>query len=129
MTYTILLFITRQPTLTPEEFKTYWDTKHVALLKEIAGDKFPITHTRHYIARPTETTGAWPATVLVGDQDDFWYDGIAELVFEDEEGFRTFFGIISAPENAARIAEDEEKFALRDKMKAVVLGATSVTSR
>ncbi|ORX94172.1 EthD domain-domain-containing protein [Clohesyomyces aquaticus] len=129
MTFSFLLFITRKPTISPEEFKTYWDTKHVELLKSIAGDNFPLTHTRHYIARPAETNGSWPAAILIGSQDDFTYDGIAELVFPDESAFQTFFGIVSAPEAAAKIAADEETFIVREKMKAVVMGETSVTSR
>jgi hypothetical protein len=128
MTFSFLLFITRKPSINPSEFKTHWDTKHVELLKIIAGDNFPLTHTRHYIARTTGN-GSWPAAVLVGAQEDFAYDGIAELVFPDEAAFQTFFGIVSVPEAAARIAKDEETFIVREKMKAVVMGETSVTCR
>ena len=128
MVFRFLLFITRKPTLSPVEFKTYWDTKHVELLKAIAGEHFPLTHTRHYIAR-TNQNDSWPAAVLVGAQEDFTYDGIAELVFPDEAAFQTFMGIVSEPEAAARIAADEEIFAVRENVKAVVLGETSVTSR
>jgi hypothetical protein len=85
-------------------------------LKSIAGEDFPLTHTRHYIAR-TDQNGSWAAAVLVGTQEDFSYDGIAELVFPDESAFQTFFGIVSAPEAAARIAADEENFIVREKMK------------
>ena len=116
--------------ITPVDFKTHWDTKHVSLLKSIAGEHFPLTHTRHYIARPAgNEDGFWPAVVLVGAQEDFAYDGIAELVFHDELAFQNFFGIVSAPEAAARIAEDEESFIVREKMKAVVMGETAVTAR
>ncbi|KAF1972134.1 hypothetical protein BU23DRAFT_166488, partial [Bimuria novae-zelandiae CBS 107.79] len=70
MTFSLLLFITRKPTLTPAEFKAHWDNTHVELLKSIAGDKFPLTHTRRYIAR-TEDNGTWNAAVIAGTQDDF----------------------------------------------------------
>ncbi|KAF2000884.1 hypothetical protein P154DRAFT_522159 [Amniculicola lignicola CBS 123094] len=128
MTFSVLLFITRKPTITPSDFKTYWDTTHIELLKSVGGEHFPISHTRHYIARPTEVAGSWPAAVLVGTQDDFTYDGIAELVFKDEDGFKAFFGLVSAPDAAARIAADEDKFTVREKMKAVVVGGSSITS-
>ncbi|KAK3202101.1 hypothetical protein GRF29_161g156383 [Pseudopithomyces chartarum] len=128
MPFKLLLFITRKPTVSPAEFKDHWDNKHVALLKSIAGDKFPLTHTRNCISR-TEDNGTWPANVIVGTQEDFSYDGIAELVFENEAAFKTFFAIISESEAAARIAADEEVFAVREKFKAIVLGETSVTSR
>ncbi|KAF2680809.1 hypothetical protein K458DRAFT_392481 [Lentithecium fluviatile CBS 122367] len=131
MTFSFLLFVTRRPTITPAEFKTYWDTKHVELLKLIAGKNFPLTHTRHYIARPgsAETNGSWPAVILAGAQEDFTYYGIAELVFPDESAFQSFMSIVSALEAEARIAEDEEPFIVREKMKAVVMGETSVASR
>ena len=128
MTFSFLLFITRRPDLTPEEFKSHWENKHVQLLKSIAGDKFPISHTRTYIARPAEANATWPAAVLVGSQEDFSYDGIAELVFSDEAAFQTFFAIVSEPANAARIAADEENFIVREAMKAVVIGNKSVTN-
>lgn len=128
MTFSFLLFITRKPSLSPDEFKTHWDTKHVELLRTIAGEHFPLTHTRRYIAR-TSHDGNWPASILVGAQEDFTYDGIAELVFPNEAAFRAFFAVVSEPEAAAQIAEDEEAFIVREKMKAVVLGDTSVTSR
>lgn len=131
MSFTFFLFITRKPTLTPTEFKTHWDTVHIPLLQSIAGEDFPISHTRHYIARPPQQNidGTWPAAVLVGGQEDFPYDGIAELVFENEKAFQRFMGKVSEPEAAARIAADEEMFGVREAMRAVVKAGTSVTSR
>jgi hypothetical protein len=129
MTFSFLLFVTRKPSLTPSDFKKYWETKHIDLIKSIVGDKFPLTHTRHYIARPAEENGGWPAAVLVGAQEDFTYDGFAELVFEDEKAFKSFFAVISEPEAAAKLAEDEERFAVREKTRAVVVGESVVTRR
>jgi len=129
MAFIVLLFITRKPSLSPDEFKTHWDTKHVELLKSIAGERFSITHTRHYISRPTEQNGTWPATVSLGIQEDFRYDGIAELHFEDEKAFQLFFAIVSTPDTAARIAADEELFIVRDEIKVVVQGSVSTTHR
>ncbi|KAF2462590.1 uncharacterized protein BDR25DRAFT_127518 [Lindgomyces ingoldianus] len=129
MGFRFFLFITRKPTLTPTEFMTHWDTKHVELLKNITGEDFPISHTRHYIARPTEQNGTWPAAVLIGGQEDFSYDGIAELVFENEQAFQTFYAKVSDPEAAAKIAADEETFIVREAMKAVVKADTSVSLR
>ena len=128
MAFTILLFVSRNPTLTPAEFMNYWDNNHVKLLKSIAGDKFPITHTRRYIAR-AENNKAWPASVLLGTQDDFTYDGIAELTFSDEAAFQSFYTLFTEPETAAKIAADEEVFAVRETLKAVVLGEVSVTTK
>jgi hypothetical protein len=130
MSFRFLLFVTRRPDLSPEAFKTHWETKHVELIKAIAGDQFPISHTRTYLARPAQAENAtWPAAVLVGSQEDFSYDGFAELVFPDEAAFKSFFALVSEPDNAAKIAADEEKFIVREAMKAVVIGDKTVTSK
>lgn len=142
MPFTFLLFIPRNPALTPTEFKTHWETIHIPLLKSIAGPLFPLTHTRHYISRPAQDPShpdpksnsdkdneAWPAAVLVGTQEDFTYDGIAELVFENEVAFHTFMAKMGEEENAKRISEDEERFIVRERMRAVVKGGTEVTGR
>jgi hypothetical protein len=128
MTYNILLLVTRNPAITPAEFKSHWE-KHIELLKQHAGEHFPISHTRRCISRPEKVSDAWQATVLAGSQEDFAYDGVAEIVFEDEAAFQTFMGTVSAPEAAAALAEDEEKFIVREKLKAVVIGDRSVTER
>jgi hypothetical protein len=130
MSFSLLLFATRRPDLSPEEFKAHWETKHVPLIKSIAGDQFPISHTRTYLARPAQAENAtWPAAVLVGSQEDFAYDGFAELVFPDEAAFKSFFALVSEPDNAAKIAADEEKFIVREALKAVVIGDKTVTSK
>lgn len=99
------------------------------VIKSIAGKHFPITHTRHYISRTVSENGTWPANVLIGTPEDFTFDAVAELVFEDEPAFRRFLKIISEPEAAARIAEDEKNFMVRDLMKIVVKGKASITAR
>ncbi|ORY04580.1 hypothetical protein BCR34DRAFT_604828 [Clohesyomyces aquaticus] len=100
MKFRFLFFITRNPSFSSAELKTHWDTKHVELLRSTMGENFPLTHSRHYIARPAETNGSWPAAVLVEVQEDFPYGGIVELVFPDEVAFQTFLGIYSAPRAA-----------------------------
>lgn len=130
MPYSILIFAYRLPSLTPSEFRSHWENSHIPLVKSIAGNHFPLSHTRRYIHRGVGgDDNSHPASVLVGTQQDFEYDGIAELMFEDENAFQTFFGIITQPEAAAKIAEDEEKFLDRKRMTAVVVGETTVTER
>lgn len=53
--------------------------------------------------------------MLLGSQIDFDYDAFAELTFADVAAFQTFFGITQQPENAARIAADEDQFLDRSK--------------
>ena len=44
------------------------------------------------------------------------------LIFEDEIAFQAFFGLVNQPEAADKIAENEEMFLDRSKMKVVILG-------
>lgn len=84
-----------------------------------------MSHTRRYIHRTevktedTEHKANFPATVLIGSQADFDYDAIAELSFPDASAFQTFFGLYQQPENAARIAADEEQFIDRARSKSL----------
>ncbi|KAL1853207.1 hypothetical protein Daus18300_011855 [Diaporthe australafricana] len=96
---------------------------------------FPLSHTRRYIHRTegktedTERNANFPATILLGSQTDFAYDAFAELSFADGNAFQTFFGHCQQPENAARIAADEEHFLDRSRTTIVVLGETFSTTK
>lgn len=135
MTHTVLIFAYRKPGSTPEQFRAHYEGKHVPLVKEIAGEHFPLSHTRRYIHRSegtgegTERNAKYPATVLLGSQVDFDYDAFAELTFTDVTHFQNFFAATQQPENAARIAADEENFLDRSKMPVVVLGETVSTTK
>lgn len=86
---------------------------------------FPLSHTRRYIHRTegktegTERNANSPATVLMGSQTDFDYDAFAELSFADGNAFQAFFGLWQQPENAARLAADEEHFLDRSRSKKI----------
>lgn len=135
MTYSVLIFTYRKPGTTPEQFRAHYESSHVPLVKEIVGKHFPLSHTRRYIHRTvgkaegTERNAKSPASVLMGTQADFEYDAMAELTFPDVGAFQTFFGIAQQPENAARIAADEEKFLDRSKTSAVIVGETLVATK
>lgn len=134
MPYTILIFAYRLPHLSPAAFKDYYETSHIPLLRSIAGPLFPNSHTRNYISRSEHPQGdvnnsTYPAAVLIGTQQDFEYDAIAELTFDNETAFQAFFGRISEPLAAKRIADDEDQFLDRAKLKAVLLEETTVTKK
>lgn len=133
MTYHILIFAYRKPGTDPAAFKSHYESSHVPLLQSIAGSHFPKAHIRRYVHRTESSASStndkdYPATVLAGVQSDFEYDAIAELVFDDESAFQTFFGVVSQPGAADKIAKDEEMFLDRLKMKVVVLGDCLTTS-
>jgi EthD domain len=125
-TFTILVFVTRKPGLSPSAFKSHYENKHIPLLKSLSTGPpsiFPISHTRRYLTRDPSDP-AHPVVVLVGDPADFAYDAIAEVNFESEAAFREFqTKVMMTP----KVAEDEERFTDRGKLKVVVLGETTVT--
>ncbi|PLB54863.1 hypothetical protein P170DRAFT_432432 [Aspergillus steynii IBT 23096] len=105
---TILAFFSRKPDLTSDEFKAYYETTHMPLIKDIAGIHFPITHKRFYTPR-----------ILVGDPADLQVDVYAELTFRDIEHLNAFKGTLIA--DAERLAEDEERFLDRKKIRVVMV--------
>ncbi|KAI0912143.1 EthD domain-containing protein [Ustulina deusta] len=132
----VLIFAYRELGTTPEQFKAHYEGSHVPLVRELAGASFPLSHTRRYLHRTqnqsdsnTARNPSTPATVLIGTQDDFDYDAIAELTFEDAAAFQTFFSLMQQPENAAKIAADEDKFLDRTRMPVVVLGDITETRK
>ncbi|KAI1340351.1 EthD domain-containing protein [Xylariaceae sp. FL0016] len=117
----------------------HYESKHVPLLRELAMSHFPLSHTRRYVHRtsssssssssssegaseeagtsdPTERNATTPATVLIGTQADFDDDAIAELIFDNMAAFHTFYSVMQRPENAAKIAADEEHFLDRSRL-------------
>ena len=139
MPFSVLIFVYRKPGLSPTAFKSHYETSHVPLIKSIAGPLFPNSHTRHYIQRTESNDSSsveagadntkYPAAVLVGNQADVEYDAYAELTFDDEAAFQTFFTHMYQPEAAEKIAQDEELFLNREKMTVVVVGDHFVTTK
>lgn len=125
MTYILILFVIRHPTLTPSAFRTHYETTHMPLVQSIAGPNFPIAHKRTYIHRSEDAPH--DAMVLVGDQAGFECDAIAELSFEDDEHFKAFMGAVGTKEAKKKLENDEEMFMDRGKMRAVVAGGQAVT--
>jgi hypothetical protein len=135
MTYSILLFVTRKPTLSTEEFKDYWENKHIPLLKSLTGPHFPLRCTRRYLARIDRKGFGGPANrdhpllVLRGNVDEFDYDGVAEMSWEDEKAFHKFYRAIWQTDVAVKLAADEESFMDVSRFKAVTVGETLETNR
>ncbi|MCJ1290848.1 hypothetical protein MMC34_002390 [Xylographa carneopallida] len=137
MPYTIACFLWRAPHLTPAEFKAHYETKHVPLLRSVLGPVFPKTHTRYYLPKHTAlsspdgstATTAYVPTVFGGNPEDFSYDVIAKLVFEDENGFQAFHARLMDPEVAKLVCEDEERFLARGMLRTVRVEDGVVTAR
>ncbi|KAL5355277.1 EthD domain-containing protein [Aspergillus floccosus] len=129
-----LILATRKPNISPSTFRTRYEA-HVELLKRISTSDFPLSHRRSYIARTTSTSNSppenndtlprnasTPAAVIVGQQADIDFDAIAELTFADDAALQAFMAKVSAPEAAKLIADDEEGFSDRERLRIVMVG-------
>lgn len=130
MTYTIVLFVTREPSLTFEEFQDYYEHKHLPMVYSLISEVWPTTFTRRYLARISRKGFGGPANpnrpplTLRGDLKELDCDCIAEMTFPDEKGFQNFYKRIYEKDIAAILAEDERKFLEKGKTTAVVVAET-----
>ncbi|KAL4865078.1 hypothetical protein BDV12DRAFT_155549 [Aspergillus spectabilis] len=137
-----LILSSRKPGLTLEEFRTAYEA-HVQLIKRLAGDTFPLSHRRTYIARTTIEPGTddpsssdittarnptTPAIVVRGEQADFDFDATAELTFADQEAADRFMARIGQIEVAKQLLEDEERFLDRERVGIVMVGDVTETT-
>lgn len=131
MAYTILLFITRKPTLSPEEFKHHYENVHIPLAQRLCAGSWPSRFTRQYLARTNRKGFGGPANpdrpplFLRGDAQVLDYDCVCEMVFESENAFQTFYRKIYEKDVAAKLAADEITFL--ELGRAVVVGETVST--
>jgi hypothetical protein len=130
MTYTVLLFVTRDPSLTFDAFQDYYEHKHIPLVYSVLSDVWPTTFHRRYFARVSRKGFGGPANpdhpplMLRGNIDEVDCDCIAEMTFPSDKMFQKFYKKIYSKEIAALLAEDENNFLQSGKTRAVVIGET-----
>ena len=135
MTYTVILFITRNSNLTSEEFKHHYENTHIPLVHSLVGSFWPKEFRRRYLARISRKGFGGPANpdrpllTLRGSTFDDDYDCIAELSFTSEEMFHSFYKKIYERDVAAVLAKDEEKFLEPGKTRVVVVGESWITDQ
>jgi hypothetical protein len=137
MSVKVFIYAYRKTGISLEDFRTHYEA-HVELIKRLTGEVFPLSHKRSYVARNTVEVAAegasdrnalTPATVIVGQQSDFDFDAYAELTFADQAAFQAFGAKVYAPDAAAQIAADEEKFLDKSKLGIVMLGEVIETTK
>lgn len=133
-----MVFYTRRPDLTPKEFRTYMEEKHMPVVKEVMGDLYPVDYIRRYVLRVDSGAGdrlGAPAAsrrssdtsapvVLVGAPSELGWDMMGEMVFKDELHLQQNYAIINGSEGQ-RIKDDEENFTIPHLLKVVILGETT----
>ncbi|KAF2686351.1 hypothetical protein K458DRAFT_430197 [Lentithecium fluviatile CBS 122367] len=108
MVYRVYMLAVKAPGISLEEFKDHWDNKHLALLKEIAGDAYPTVHEHRY---PEKFAGT----------DAYHFDGIGYLEFKSKNEFLRLASIAEMPENKARLDADEKTFLDKSKIQMYVV--------
>lgn len=126
MPYHVIMYGFRKPSLSPEDFRSHYETVHIPLVQSLAGSSFPISHTRRYIQRQQGKSDA--PVILQGSPADGEWDVLIELVFESEARFFEFGQVMASPDVAARIAKDCDKFLEQSRSVAVVIGQVDTTT-
>lgn len=96
----------------------------------MVSDVWPTTFTRRYFARINRKGFGGPANpdhpilTLRGELNELDCDCVAEMTFPSEKAFRVFYKRIYEKETAAILAEDENKFLEKGKVRVIVVGET-----
>ena len=108
----IVLFLTRKPGTTPEQFKHHYETSHAPLAMKHLGHLYT-SYQRNYADFRTPTLGEREAGVT---QADPLYDCITVISVADDAALEEFWRIGTQPGITELFAEDEAKFLDRDKL-------------
>ena len=127
MGFATLLFITRLPTLTPDEFRDYYENKHVPLIRSQAPEEWDqVSTTVRFVSYQAQTSESGTITyvpdILVGEPTFCDFDAVVEYAFADKQYFERFFAAMYADDIRVVREEDEAKFIDRSKARLVVLG-------
>lgn len=98
----------RRPGMSVEEFREYYETKH-----RVIGEKYLKGHATKYVRRFISGFED-PATGVAADPE---YDVLLEIWYADRAAYEATSKLLSAPEAAAEIAEDEERLFDRPNMR------------
>ncbi|KAI1371359.1 hypothetical protein F4677DRAFT_313571 [Hypoxylon crocopeplum] len=116
MVVRVLMLIYRRPDLTPNQFRKHYEEIHMPLTREVAGNTFPLSHTRQYIPRsamPQDSPAGkerYLAIVAGGNPADVQVDCVTELIFRDKEHLQSYFEMPHAPGAAAKLEAEAENF-------------------
>lgn len=101
--------ISKKPELTASEFRHYYESHHVPLIKRL----FPMfaRYRRHYLDREN--------SALASDQPDPDFDVITEIWFARPADYDAFIERVSYPEVITEIRTDEANFLISDATRSL----------
>ena len=95
----MIAVLKRKPGMSFEDFRTYYDTRHVPLVKGLMGDNL-INYVRNYVDSDSP--------FAVGVKLDF--DCVTEFHFVDDAAFERAVKAVEHPDNAPKVRADELNF-------------------
>ncbi|KAB8336702.1 hypothetical protein FH972_021012 [Carpinus fangiana] len=111
----MLAFLVKQPHLTTDEFIDYYENKHIPLIIALSGDTLPSPYKRRYLRKDADSVSGAAGAPGVD------FDAVTELAFADAEARAAWFAQLSRNGGLARVAEDEERFLVRERTVAYVV--------
>jgi len=101
----LIALIRKKPSISEEDFKSYYENKHVPLIESL----FPsiMGYKRTYLLEANMLNDALP---LETDSDFSQFNVITELTFNDEEALNQFFARGADKEVVETIRKDEANF-------------------
>jgi len=93
----VIAMIRRLPGTTPQQFKDYYETRHVPLINRLL--PFYAEYKRNYLTQD-----------LRKDQDPFGYDVVTVLGFASGDDYEAWWKAVTTPAIAAEIGADEKNF-------------------
>lgn len=112
MTVQVILFLTRKPGLTHEQFRDHYENSHAPLAMTHMGHLVRDYH-RHYPECRLPTIDEAAQGIATAERT---YDAITVLTFDSAEKRDEFFRIGMSPGIGELFAADEEKFIDRPKL-------------
>ena len=98
----LMIFLKRKPGISFEQFRDYYETRHLPLADGFFGHLFK-SYTRNYLT-PGDTIG--PDQQMVQNE----YDCITELVFHDADGYEQLRKIAANPAVINALSADRAHF-------------------
>lgn len=123
--YTAIVHIWRKPGVRPKAFQEHhFEKNEMPYLRQIAGDTFPVCHTRLCLKRSED--GDNDAKMVRGEQSGFTFDAVVMLEFTDKDHADRFLALTHEPSHL-QMYENHPLVPDRSKSRAILLDTTYVT--
>ncbi|PWN92248.1 hypothetical protein FA10DRAFT_266040 [Acaromyces ingoldii] len=120
----VFIYVSKKPSMSLEDFKAYYETKHVPLLHKLIfshSDASPVLYyARNYHDRRANLVDPIAAAGQ-GQKEYLDFDCLSILKFKTLEDVQKTMAIYQEPEVSRVITDDEEQFADRSLLKMFIV--------